>query len=1072
MNSVLKICCIVLAILVMGGVSVEQIRAQNVPELMYFKFNETGGSTTENFASAPVGTNPAPVVGLTMGSSGQFGSALVGNGLASGTNAVNTGWLTAFGSGEWTISLWLNNFPATAATTFYFFGDAGGSAFRCFTGGVAGNNALLLRGTGLTDVPVTAIGSAPIVIHFVHEVTPSNVVKVYRNGVLANTVAQTAPNLTGTGGFKVGGYSTSNSFSAGCLMDEFRMYNRALSDVEVAATWNASLPLGTPGWNAQTSGITTALYSVKAVSGQIAWACGAGGVVRRTTDGGVNWTGVGGGNIGAQDLYAIDAISANTAFVTGTPSTTAFMFRTTNGGTSWDTVFTQAGGFLDAIKMYDATNGIAYGDPVGGKWVILRTTNGGASWARIATEPNQVGGEAGSNNGLATVGTSHIWFCSNSVPPSVYRSTDAGATWSSSNLPGTATFTAGIAFNGTQYGVAGGNNGNAARTTDGGVTWSAVTVGTTGAIYGMAGAGTFDFWATRGTTFQRSTNRGGTWAQEFADATSGTLWHTSFVTSGTSAYGWTVTGSGKIYAYFNPVSVHDLGVQSLAKVFSTNDQARLQHTPPGLAQESREVAPDMVADAGAISDDGAVANQAGSGLVLYPLRGASFSLADTVGFRAIVKNFGNLNEASYQLGWQIDGVNQTPINRGAIAAEANDTMTFQWNQAVTGVHTLRAWTTLAEDNNHGNDTATLPFNVGRVPGDTLYTFRILPTELLLGIAKMGPSNKIVITSGGASNTLTTDNKWVVTDMHGTILDSTHYQINNTAAQGFGFRDLAWDGRWLLTSDDTRIRRIDTATFTELVPPIVTVSNPNRGIATMSPNRIWVSNFTTNPVNLYDSTGATIRSLGIPTVAPYGIAFDKWTSRTRAFLWYAQPSLAGQIRLSKVDTATGAILQTFDYSSQVPATSSSGGLDIINDHPEYPGAVVALMVTQLGPGGIISVIYLGQDSSTVGVDEQSGGIPDAFALEQNYPNPFNPTTTLRYALPKSSHVTLSIHNVLGQRVATVRNDVQGPGVHDVVWNGLNDSGTQVASGVYFYRMEATPVDGGAALMGMKKMVLLK
>ncbi|MEK9138589.1 MAG: hypothetical protein AAB393_15810, partial [Bacteroidota bacterium] len=162
--------------------------------------------------------------------------------------------------------------------------------------------------------------------------------------------------------------------------------------------------LPTLGWVTQTSGITTALYSVKAVSQNVAWAGGAGGRVLRTTNNGTTWTSVGGGRIGTAAVYAVDALDANTAFATTSPSAT-YIFRTTNGGGTWDTVFVQAGGFIDAIKMYDANNGIALGDPVATKWTILRTTNGGATWARIATEPTQVGGEAGSNNGLATFGT-------------------------------------------------------------------------------------------------------------------------------------------------------------------------------------------------------------------------------------------------------------------------------------------------------------------------------------------------------------------------------------------------------------------------------------------------------------------------------------------------------------------------------------------------------------------------------------------------------------------------------------------------------------------------------------------
>lgn len=214
--------------------------AQALPELMYYKFN-TPGATTANTANTPVGINPSPVMGLTIGGAGQFGAALIGNGGTNTTNNVNTGWPLNLGTGPWTIGMWLNNFPATASTTQYFFGSGGGVTFRCFTGGVAGDNALLLRGTGLTDVPVTAIGSAPVFIHFVHEVSPANVIKVYKNGVLTNTVTQSSVNITGTD-FWVGAYSgTTTAFPSGCLMDEFRMYNRALDANEIASTWNVEL---------------------------------------------------------------------------------------------------------------------------------------------------------------------------------------------------------------------------------------------------------------------------------------------------------------------------------------------------------------------------------------------------------------------------------------------------------------------------------------------------------------------------------------------------------------------------------------------------------------------------------------------------------------------------------------------------------------------------------------------------------------------------------------------------------------------------------------------------------------
>ena len=98
---------------------------------------------------------------------------------------------------------------------------------------------------------------------------------------------------------------------------------------------------------------------------------------------------------------------------------------------------------------------------------------------------------------------------------------------------------------------------------------------------------------------------------------------------------------------------------------------------------------------------------------------------------------------------------------------------------------------------------------------------------------------------------------------------------------------------------------------------------------------------------------------------------------------------------------------------------------------------------------------------VGVEERSTVPPKTFALEQNYPNPFNPNTTIRYALPHNSFVTLTVHNTLGQQVAQLVNEQQQAGYHDVVFRG-----DRLASGVYFYRLQA------GSFVNVKKLVLLR
>ena len=94
------------------------------------------------------------------------------------------------------------------------------------------------------------------------------------------------------------------------------------------------------------------------------------------------------------------------------------------------------------------------------------------------------------------------------------------------------------------------------------------------------------------------------------------------------------------------------------------------------------------------------------------------------------------------------------------------------------------------------------------------------------------------------------------------------------------------------------------------------------------------------------------------------------------------------------------------------------------------------------------------------------IPVAYALEQNYPNPFNPSTTIRFSLAEAGTVSLKIYNVRGQLVKTLLSSSLEAGSHQVNWNGLNQQGSQVASGVYFYHLQA------GSFQQIKKMILMK
>jgi hypothetical protein len=94
-------------------------------------------------------------------------------------------------------------------------------------------------------------------------------------------------------------------------------------------------------------------------------------------------------------------------------------------------------------------------------------------------------------------------------------------------------------------------------------------------------------------------------------------------------------------------------------------------------------------------------------------------------------------------------------------------------------------------------------------------------------------------------------------------------------------------------------------------------------------------------------------------------------------------------------------------------------------------------------------------------ENKTDLPEHYSIDQNYPNPFNPTTTIRYSLPHTSFVTLSVYNTLGQRVAQLVNEQQQAGYHEAVFRGDG-----LASGVYFYRLDA------GSFTSVKKLILLK
>ena len=104
----------------------------------------------------------------------------------------------------------------------------------------------------------------------------------------------------------------------------------------------------------------------------------------------------------------------------------------------------------------------------------------------------------------------------------------------------------------------------------------------------------------------------------------------------------------------------------------------------------------------------------------------------------------------------------------------------------------------------------------------------------------------------------------------------------------------------------------------------------------------------------------------------------------------------------------------------------------------------------------------------GIDLENEILPSVYTLEQSFPNPFNSSTVIKFQLPYNSKVKLKIYDLLGQEVETLVNESQSAGNQQVTWNA-----NHVASGLYFYKIEATSIaDPSKSYTNIMKMILIK
>ncbi len=236
---------------------------------------------------------------------------------------------------------------------------------------------------------------------------------------------------------------------------------------------------------------------------------------------------------------------------------------------------------------------------------------------------------------------------------------------------------------------------------------------------------------------------------------------------------------------------------------------------------------------------------------------------------------------------------------------------------------------------------------------------------------------------------------------------------------------------------------------------VTVTSPE---ANNSPQLLTVNLTVLNPVDILltpDSLRFTAHENGqnppgqevvITNAIPSGMQFNWGAIETSPWLSMSATTGTSPSTVTFNVDITGLGMGTYTTQVIIEQTATAKSLGVTFDMDTIN---VRLIVDQ-----------------ATGVDDNQGSLPTSFSLNQNYPNPFNPETVIEYNLATPSHVTLTVYNVLGQKVVDIVNGFESAGRKQAVWSGKDESGRDVQSGVYFYRLTTDNFSMTRKMMLMK------
>jgi hypothetical protein len=385
-----------------------------------------------------------------------------------------------------------------------------------------------------------------------------------------------------------------------------------------------------------------------------------------------------------------------------------------------------------------------------------------------------------------------------------------------------------------------------------------------------------------------------------------------------------------------------------------------------------------------------------------------------------VHNVGNFNETGVPINFYINGT-LTSTRSKNLNGNQIDTVNNVWTPTVAGTYNLKYISALSTDLNHTNDTLQ----------QTVLVYASLPQ--MCPFACQAPTTYTAISGSPGP---TGDDVGMTVPLGFTFSYKTHLFTQGWICTN-GFMQLGPTGTTAYLNDLSVVA--DTNLIAGFWDDLNTFNGGNIQYATIgtAPNRIFICQFTN--VAYYSGTG----------------------------------NVTFQIRLHESTSGDGTVEIIYGPATNNASATGSIGITVPpggsgNFTSITPGSSGCSNTTYSTTTANNSLPYTNLPSGTyyvfcplVGIHQEQNTVPTVYALLQNYPNPFNPATSIKYSIPKTSLVKLVVYDLLGREVKTLVNGMKTPGYYEEAFDGTN-----LASGIYFYRIEA------GKFTDVKKMVLVK